>query len=229
MLMSKAKALPQQEGQGQKASSCVKGGILCGKEMEQHPGARDFFHIATKAGITIDVVREPNDGYWSNVWLKKPFCAVFWGGRPTEDMMFSTAYAAGQRNGCCPEEPIENTNFFNVYEESNAAADAPLLTLTLSALPLCPRQGRPVPGQRRWLGPAGTRVSWRQHAALVLIQMPSQVTPVRHHFLQAPPPVARPSWPGRRLARPTPHRSPPRRLRGYRMGAAAPLRQAPDR
>lgn len=26
--------------------------------------------------------------------MKKPWCAVFWGGRPTEDMMFSTAYAA---------------------------------------------------------------------------------------------------------------------------------------
>jgi len=50
---------------------------------------------AAKAGINIEVVREPNDGYWSNVWLKKPWCAVFWGGRPTEDMMFSTAYAAG--------------------------------------------------------------------------------------------------------------------------------------
>jgi peptide/nickel transport system substrate-binding protein len=49
---------------------------------------------AAKAGITINVVREPNDGYWSNVWMKKPWCAVFWGGRPTEDMMFSTAYAA---------------------------------------------------------------------------------------------------------------------------------------
>ncbi|HSH42929.1 MAG TPA: ABC transporter substrate-binding protein [Arenicellales bacterium] len=50
---------------------------------------------AAKAGININVVREPSDGYWSNVWLKKPWCAVYWGGRPTEDWMFSTAYAAG--------------------------------------------------------------------------------------------------------------------------------------
>jgi peptide/nickel transport system substrate-binding protein len=50
---------------------------------------------AAKAGITINVVREPNDGYWSAVWMKKPWCAVYWGGRPTEDNMFSTAYAAG--------------------------------------------------------------------------------------------------------------------------------------
>jgi peptide/nickel transport system substrate-binding protein len=50
---------------------------------------------AAKAGIEINVVREPNDGYWSNVWLKKPWCAVYWGGRATEDWMFSTAYAEG--------------------------------------------------------------------------------------------------------------------------------------
>jgi len=50
---------------------------------------------AAKAGITIEVVREPNDGYWSNVWIKKPWCACYWGGRPTEDWMFSTAYEAG--------------------------------------------------------------------------------------------------------------------------------------
>jgi transcriptional regulator GlxA family with amidase domain len=50
---------------------------------------------AAKAGIEINVVREPNDGYWSNVWLKKPWCAVYWAGRPTEDLMLSTAYAAG--------------------------------------------------------------------------------------------------------------------------------------
>jgi peptide/nickel transport system substrate-binding protein len=49
---------------------------------------------AAKAGITINVVREPDDGYWSNVWMQKPYCAVYWGGRPTEDWMFSTAYAA---------------------------------------------------------------------------------------------------------------------------------------
>ena len=50
---------------------------------------------AAKAGIDINVVREPNDGYWSNVWMKKGWSAVYWGGRPTEDWMFSTAYAAG--------------------------------------------------------------------------------------------------------------------------------------
>lgn len=49
---------------------------------------------AAKAGITINVVREPDDGYWSEIWRKKPWCYCYWRGRPTEDWMFSTAYAA---------------------------------------------------------------------------------------------------------------------------------------
>ncbi len=49
---------------------------------------------AAKAGIKIDVVREPDDGYWSNVWIKKEWCMCYWGGRATCDWMFSTAYAA---------------------------------------------------------------------------------------------------------------------------------------
>ena len=50
---------------------------------------------AGAAGININVIQEPADGYWSNVWLKKPFSACYWSGRATEDWMFSTAYEAG--------------------------------------------------------------------------------------------------------------------------------------
>ena len=50
---------------------------------------------AKPAGININVVQEPADGYWSNVWLKKPWCACYWSGRATEDWMFTSAYAAG--------------------------------------------------------------------------------------------------------------------------------------
>ena len=47
---------------------------------------------AKKAGININVVREANDGYWSDVWLKKPWVFVKWGARPTPDQMFTLAY-----------------------------------------------------------------------------------------------------------------------------------------
>ena len=50
---------------------------------------------AAKAGIEINVVREPNDGYWSNVWMKKPWGACYWGGYATENEMFTTGYSAG--------------------------------------------------------------------------------------------------------------------------------------
>ncbi|MBI1495110.1 ABC transporter substrate-binding protein [Halocynthiibacter styelae] len=47
---------------------------------------------AEQAGINIEVVREPTDGYWSNVWNKKPWSFSYWSGRPTEDWMFASAY-----------------------------------------------------------------------------------------------------------------------------------------
>ncbi|HCP80836.1 MAG TPA: peptide ABC transporter substrate-binding protein [Octadecabacter sp.] len=54
-----------------------------------------FQASAAAGGININVVQEPSDGYWSNVWLNKPFCACYWSGRATEDWMFATAYEAG--------------------------------------------------------------------------------------------------------------------------------------
>ena len=48
---------------------------------------------ARAANIGISVKREPADGYWSNVWMKKPWCFSQWGGRPTADWMLSTGYA----------------------------------------------------------------------------------------------------------------------------------------
>jgi len=54
-----------------------------------------FAETAAQSGITLNVVREPNDGYWSNVWMQKPFTGTYWGGRPTADWMFATAYAEG--------------------------------------------------------------------------------------------------------------------------------------
>lgn len=61
-----------------------------------YPGAVDmavlYSEQAKKAGINLTPVREPSDGYWADVWLKKPFVFVKWGARPTPDQMFSIAY-----------------------------------------------------------------------------------------------------------------------------------------
>ncbi|MCP4744674.1 MAG: ABC transporter substrate-binding protein [Desulfobacteraceae bacterium] len=100
-----AKNLPQRRYDPDKARHHLKKAGLKDMKFKLHTaeaayvGAVDagvlYREQAAKAGIQIDVIREPNDGYWNNVWLKKSWCAVFWGGRPTEDMMFSTGYAKG--------------------------------------------------------------------------------------------------------------------------------------
>lgn len=60
---------------------------------------------AKRAGIEIDVKREPADGYWDNVWNKQPFCASYWSGRPTQDQMYSVAYKS--------DAAWNDTRFFN--------------------------------------------------------------------------------------------------------------------
>ena len=45
-----------------------------------------------KIGLKPNIVREPKDGYWSEVWNKKPFCSCYWGARPVEDLILSIAY-----------------------------------------------------------------------------------------------------------------------------------------
>jgi len=54
-----------------------------------------FQESARKAGIEITLNRAPDDGYWSNVWMVKPFSGSYWGGRPTEDWVFSQIYSKG--------------------------------------------------------------------------------------------------------------------------------------
>ncbi|MEX0409459.1 ABC transporter substrate-binding protein [Aquibium sp. LZ166] len=57
------------------------------------------------AGITIEVKREPGDGYWSEVWNKQPFSTSYWGGRSTQDQMYTTAYYS--------KADWNDTRFFN--------------------------------------------------------------------------------------------------------------------
>ena len=54
-----------------------------------------FKESASQAGIDVNVIREPDDGYWDNIWGKKPFYMSWFGGRPTADMMLTLAYSTG--------------------------------------------------------------------------------------------------------------------------------------
>ncbi|NVK30450.1 MAG: peptide ABC transporter substrate-binding protein, partial [Gammaproteobacteria bacterium] len=72
------------------------GPVLLRTSDNSFPGAPDacqlFQQSAAAAGIELEIKREPNDGYWSDVWNAKPFCTSYWSGRPVQDQMFSTAY-----------------------------------------------------------------------------------------------------------------------------------------
>jgi peptide/nickel transport system substrate-binding protein len=52
-----------------------------------------FREHAAKGGIDLEVVRVPTDGFWTEIWLKKPFLVSWWAPRPTPDVIFSIAYS----------------------------------------------------------------------------------------------------------------------------------------
>lgn len=96
--------IPQRKYDPEKAKWHLKQAGLDRLEVQLHAGeifdgavdsAILFSEHAAKAGIDIDVARVPADGYWSNVWLKKPFIASYSSGRATADWMFSTSLASG--------------------------------------------------------------------------------------------------------------------------------------
>jgi peptide/nickel transport system substrate-binding protein len=102
-----ASELPQRKYDPDKAKFLMKKAGMLDHTFSLHaayaawPGAKSadaamlFKGHAAKAGINIEVLVEPDDTYWSEVWMKKPWVMCYWQGRATADWMFSTAYAEG--------------------------------------------------------------------------------------------------------------------------------------
>ena len=88
------------------------------------PGAVDaaqlFQQSAQKAGIPLEIEREPGDGYWSEVWNTKPFCASYWGGRPTQDQMYATAYLSSAEWN---DTRFKNEKFDSLLMQARAELD----------------------------------------------------------------------------------------------------------
>jgi len=79
-----------------------------------------FAAAAKKAGININVIREASDGYYSNIWLKKPFVVSVWAGRPTADNIFSVVYA---RDAAWNETHWNNPRFNDLLVQARAELD----------------------------------------------------------------------------------------------------------
>jgi peptide/nickel transport system substrate-binding protein len=60
------------------------------------PGAVDGALVlqasAAKAGIKVDVDRVGADGYFDQIWMKRPFCASYWEAKPTVDSVLTFQY-----------------------------------------------------------------------------------------------------------------------------------------
>jgi peptide/nickel transport system substrate-binding protein len=97
-----AKDIPQRPYDPDKAAFYFKKAGMANAKMELQvsegafSGATDaavlYQESMKKAGLDLQVKRVSGDGYWDNVWLKQPFCAVYWGGRPTADNQLSQTF-----------------------------------------------------------------------------------------------------------------------------------------
>jgi len=79
-----------------------------------------FKETARAAGIEVEVVREADDAYWSNVWMKRPFFVSQWGGRPTPDAMFSLVYAG---DAAWNETRWRNSRFDTLLNQAKGELD----------------------------------------------------------------------------------------------------------
>ena len=79
-----------------------------------------FKEQARKAGLKIQLIKEPADGYWSNVWIKKPFCNGHWVARPTADMMLSVAYTSQSKWN---ESHLKNPRLDELVKTARAELD----------------------------------------------------------------------------------------------------------
>ncbi len=78
---------------------------------------------AQKIGLTLNINKVPNDGYWGAVWMKTPINVTSWNMRPTANIMMNLAFA--------PDAPWNDTLWADermgqLLVESRSATDAGL-------------------------------------------------------------------------------------------------------
>ncbi len=71
------------------------------------------------AGIKINLVKAPADGYWSDVWMKKPAVTTSWGQRPA-DQVFNEAYRS---TASWNESYYKNSDFDQKLDQARQELD----------------------------------------------------------------------------------------------------------
>ncbi|MBM7342656.1 ABC transporter substrate-binding protein [Pantoea coffeiphila] len=98
-----AKDIPQRPYDPEKAKfhwqkTGFSGPLVLSVAESGFPGAVDagqlYQNSATRAGIPLKVERVPDDAFWDNVWMKKPFVSSNWSLRPTADALLSLVFTS---------------------------------------------------------------------------------------------------------------------------------------
>lgn len=79
-----------------------------------------FSQSAQMSNIDVEIVQEPQDAYWGNVWSKKPFVMSSWSVRPTPGMLFSLCYAS---NANWNESHFKDDEFDSLLKDARTETD----------------------------------------------------------------------------------------------------------
>jgi len=90
---------------------------------EASPGmvqyAQVFKEMAAGAGINVKVTRTPEDTFWSEIWMQKPFHSSSWSGRPCDEALFIAYHSEATWN----ETHFYREDFDDLIEGARMAMD----------------------------------------------------------------------------------------------------------
>jgi peptide/nickel transport system substrate-binding protein len=98
--------LPQRGLDRDKATYYLKKAGMKNAKLELHVSEAAFTSVelgmmlqreAARVGLTVQLRREPSDGYWSNIWRKRSFHAAEWNARPTNDLLLSIGFTSNAK------------------------------------------------------------------------------------------------------------------------------------
>lgn len=122
--------LPQRQFDPEQSASLLKRAGLSNLSLDLHvsdapfSGAVDMAQLvsasASKAGINVNVIREPQDGYWSTVWNRKGWSVSAWSSRTSAYDILNLAYASKAFGN---ETHWSSDAFDNLLNQSRAELD----------------------------------------------------------------------------------------------------------
>ena len=90
---------------------------------EAFPGmvnvAEAYASMAKCGNINVNIIKNPAEGYWDNIWMKQPLITSSWGGRPPF-AAFSIAY---MQNSPYPETHWANQAFDDLVTKASSTPD----------------------------------------------------------------------------------------------------------